>query len=58
MSDRTDPTAARIPVSKETRDRVKQAKRGGETYDSTLRKMLIQYDPEKAADLTVPENDG
>jgi hypothetical protein len=56
VSDRIDPTAARIPVSEETRDRVKQAKRGGETYDSVLRKMLVQYDPDNAADLTVPED--
>jgi hypothetical protein len=41
---------SRIPCSRETRRLVKQRKRGGENYDSLLRKMVEQYDPEKAAE--------
>jgi hypothetical protein len=40
----------RIPCSEEVRDRLWQAKRGREPYDSVLRKMLEQYDPDEAAD--------
>jgi hypothetical protein len=40
----------RLPCSKETRRLVKQQKRGGEPYDSVLRKMVRQYDPEEAAE--------
>jgi len=39
---------ARIPVSRETRNLVRSQKRGGENYDSVLRKMVQQYDPERA----------
>lgn len=35
----------RIPCSRETRRLVKAQKRGGESYDSLLRKMVEQYDP-------------
>jgi hypothetical protein len=35
-----------IPVKPDTRDRVRSLKRGGEDYDSLLRKMADQYDPE------------
>lgn len=38
----------RIPCSSDTRDIVKKQKRGGETYDSVLRKMAAQYDPTAA----------
>lgn len=38
----------RLPCSRETRDLVASQKRGGETYDSVLRKMVEQYDPEEA----------
>ena len=41
---------SRIPCSRETRELVKQQKRGGENYDSLLRKMVKQYDPEKDAE--------
>lgn len=34
-----------IKVSRETRDRVKRLKTGGETYDDLLRQMAEQYDP-------------
>lgn len=34
-----------ITVSPDTRDLVRSQKRGGETYDSLLRKMVAQYDP-------------
>ena len=37
---------ARVPVSRETRELVREQKRGGETYDDVLRKMVAQYDPE------------
>jgi len=36
----------RIAVSNETRKLVRDQKRGGETYDQLLRKMISQYDPE------------
>jgi len=36
----------RIPVSRETRRIVKRQKRGGQTYDSLLRRMVKQYEPE------------
>jgi hypothetical protein len=39
-------TESRIPVSKATRKKVKALKRAGETYDSLLRKMARQYDPD------------
>lgn len=39
---------SRIPCSRETRRLVKQQKRGGENYDSVLRKMAAQYDPDAA----------
>ena len=39
---------SRIPCSRETRKLVKSCKRGGENYDSVLRKMVEQYDPEDA----------
>jgi cytochrome c-type biogenesis protein CcmH/NrfF len=43
----TERTAdARIAVSSETRRLVRDQKRGGETYDEVLRKMVSQYDPE------------
>jgi hypothetical protein len=50
---RTDPTYptnanTRIPVSVRTRELVKAQKRGGETYDRLLRRMVNQYDPERA----------
>ena len=42
------PKSSRIPCSRETRQLVKGQKRAGETYDRLLRKMVEQYDPEKA----------
>lgn len=39
---------SRIPVSHATRELVKAQKRGGETYDSLLRRMVEQYDPDQA----------
>jgi hypothetical protein len=47
---------SRIPCSRETRKIVKKQKRGGEPYDTLLRKMAAQYDPEKAAE--TPEDKG
>lgn len=43
-------TEGRIPVAVETRERVKNLKRGGETYDDLLRKMADQYDPSNHTD--------
>jgi len=40
----------RIPCSRETRRLVRNQKRAGENYDTLLRKMVAQYDPEKAAE--------
>ena len=37
-----------IPVKPGTRDSVKSLKRGGEDYDTLLRKMVDQYDPDEA----------
>lgn len=39
---------SRVPLSKDTRHRLKNVKRAGETYDSLFRKMLDQYDPDEA----------
>lgn len=36
---------ARIPVMPQTRDRLRAAKRGNQTYDDLVREMLEQYDP-------------
>ena len=36
---------SRIPCSRETLETVKSLKRGGENYDTLLRKMADQYDP-------------
>lgn len=41
-------TETRVPCSKDTRERLQAAKRGGDSYDRLFRKMLEQYDPEKA----------
>lgn len=41
---------SRVPLSKDTRYRLKNVKRSGETYDSLFRKMLNQYDPDEAQD--------
>jgi hypothetical protein len=42
-----------LPVSQDTWREVKSRKRKGQTYDSLIRAMLEQYDPE-AADVEVP----
>jgi hypothetical protein len=42
--------SGRIPCAQETRRLLKRQKRGGESYDSILRKMVEQYDPERAAE--------
>lgn len=36
----------RIPCSNRTRQLVKAQKRGGESYDELLQKMVEQYEPE------------
>ena len=40
----------RLPCSRDTRRLIKNCKRAGENYDTLLRKMVEQYDPEKAAE--------
>jgi glucan phosphoethanolaminetransferase (alkaline phosphatase superfamily) len=39
--------SARIPCTKETREKISDAKRGGDTYDELLCKMIEQYEPEE-----------
>jgi len=39
---------ARICCSSEVRDLVAAQKRGGQNYDTLLREMVRQYDPEEA----------
>jgi len=48
MTDNGTPSEARIAVSSATRDMVRSKKRGGETYDQLLQKMVEQYDPNEA----------
>ncbi len=43
-------TDSRIPVSRSTRRTLKAQKRGGETYDELLQKMVRQYDPDDSPD--------
>lgn len=40
----------RVPCTEATRDDLRAAKRGGETYDELFNKMLEQYDPEAATE--------
>jgi hypothetical protein len=42
----------RVPCSRDTREQIRSCKRGGESYDSVLQKMVEQYDPAEAADTT------
>lgn len=42
------PANDRVPCSSETKTRLRASKRGGETYDELLQKMLEQYDPATA----------
>lgn len=43
-----DTDYATIPVTPETRDRVRSLKRGGQDYESLIRAMCQQYDPDEA----------
>ena len=49
-------TEARVPCSYSTKERIKAAKRGGETYDELFRKMLKQYEPTVASVQNTEEN--
>jgi len=40
----------RIPCTEETRERLKDLKRGGEVYDDLLNKMVEQYNPDKGGE--------
>lgn len=42
----TQAAETRIPCSRQTRDLVRSQKRGGESYDDLLRKMVAQYEPD------------
>lgn len=46
---------SRIPCSRHTRELVAAQKRGGENYDSVLRKMVKQYDPERGTEAPYDE---
>jgi len=48
----TKSTKARIPCSQETRKLLKSQKRGGESYDKLLQKMVEQYNPNKDGNIT------
>lgn len=39
-------TETRIPCSRKTRRLLKAQKRGGESYDTLLQKMVEQYEPD------------
>lgn len=39
---------SRISVSHRRREQLKACKRGGESYNTLLKKMIEQYDPETA----------
>jgi hypothetical protein len=43
-------TNTRIPLSETRRKQLKALKRGDETYDELLEKMIQQYDPDEAAE--------
>jgi len=43
-------TNTRIPLSETRRKQLKALKRGDETYDQLLEKMIEQYDPDEAAE--------
>lgn len=45
----------KLPCSTETRELLKELKRGGECYDELLRKMVEQYDP-TASDARSPSD--
>ncbi len=44
------PAETAIPCSRDVRDLVKEKKRGGESYDCLLKKMVSQYNPTTAKD--------
>ncbi len=39
-----------IPVHPETRDEVRALKRGGQDYESLIRQMILQFDPDEVAE--------
>lgn len=47
-------TDARIPCTRGRRDELQALKRGGETYDELLAKMIEQYDPDEATGNETP----
>lgn len=47
---------SRVPVATETRKLLAAQKRGGETYDNLLHKMIEQYNPEEALEAPPREN--
>lgn len=49
MATTSNVSETRVPCSRTTREQLRSAKRGGETYDELFRNMLEQYDPEQDA---------
>lgn len=41
---------ASIPVHPETRDEVRSLKRGGQDYESLIKQMILQYNPDEVAE--------
>lgn len=41
-------TESRVPLSNERRRELKALKRGGESYNQLIGKMIEQYDPDEA----------
>lgn len=46
MATTSNVSETRVPCSRETRELLRSAKRGGETYDELFRVLLEQYDPD------------
>lgn len=44
----------RVPCSRDTREQLRECKRGGESFNSLLQKMIEQYDPDETTD--TPQN--
>jgi hypothetical protein len=47
----------RVPCSVDTRERLRAAKRGGQTFDELFQTMLDQYDPDAAENVRHRGND-
>lgn len=47
-------TETRVPCSKDTREQLRACKRGGESFNDLLQKMVAQYNPDESTD--TPQN--